>query len=836
MPLKKGFSDTLALVVLLLITLLFFSKTFLFGELYYIRDIYGVGYQWLHLVIERFKAGYIPLWNPYQLSGVPHLANLGTMSLYPLNTLFYFSGLTGSTYIYFGILHIFLGGAFLYALVRHWRCSPIPALLASISYMFSGYSIDFESNFPITWLPLIFLFLDKALSLRIESILLAGLFLGLQLLTGGIEIAFFTLLALGLYALFMSLGIQKGWFKRMVLNSVILVLVGSIGISLAMVQFLPSQELASQSVRSERLDYEAASSHPLHPLGLIEFFIPHFFGKKTDVRFWGEPFYDNAYAYYISIYFGVLTIMSGALAIICLRNKRIFYLTTLLLLSVILALGPYTPIHYLVYRYVPLMGSLRIPVKYLILTTFAASVLAGFGVQFLLTGRSKSNELQPESKTLSYFLLLISCFWILSLFLAIFLFIDYFNYGSLVQLAFSQYLPQEILLNAVPDIHKEVFRSFVLILIGMIVILLTGISKLSPRVSGPLLVFMLVIDLFLAHMHLHPTVPNSFYSEPSSVINLFDKEGSLSRFYRHLGDEPEIPYFVRDEPFKRYFWFKNTLFPYYSVQNRVYDLGGSFSLRLREYGILLHALDIAPLPAKLKLLSLFNVRYILSFSPLKIEGLKPLAFFPDLKMGVYENTTYLPRAYFVPQGKRIDGRTETLNALVREDFDPKKEVVLSDSEISGRKNAESQSPNLELADNIESFSDSMVKILDYQPDRAIIVVSTTQKGYLIFADSYYPGWKAYVDEQDVKILRANYLLRAVSLEPGQHTITFRYKPNSYKTGLFISLIALLGWVSFFVARSITFRYKPNSYKTGLFISLIALLGWVSFFVARSIYA
>jgi hypothetical protein len=805
---KKSSSDAGAILILFLVVVLFFSKTFFFQKLYYIRDLYGVGYQWMHLVIEMLKAGYVPLWNPYQLSGVPHLANPGSMSLYPLNLLLCLTGLTGSTYIYFLILHIFLAGVFFYVLMRHWNCSPIPALLAASSYMLSGYAVDFEFNPPFAWIPLIFLFLDKALNPKpwtekklptpfssLPSILLAGGFLSLQLLTGGIEVVFFTLLALGLYVGFMSLWGSKDRFKSFMKNTVIFILIIGIGISLAMVQFLPSRELALQSARVKGLDYEAASSHALHLVSLIEFFIPHFFGEKTDAPFWGEPFYDNHYAYFISIYFGVSTLLLGMLTLACLRHKLVFYLLVLLVLSIILTLGPYTPIHYLVYQYVPFMGGLRIPVKYLVLTTFAASALGGLGAQILLIEKERSNRphLLRSLKKIGFF------FFCLGLLLLTFLLVDSLSQGVLFQRIFGGYVSLEKLQEAIPYVHKEIFTSSIFLLAGALIVILTAASKLNPGISGIILIFMVVTDLFSAHIHLHPTVTEPFYSEPPAVINLFDKDARLYRFYRYSHGIPEIPDFVRDDPLKRYTWFKNTLFPYYSVQNHLYDVAGTFSLRPMDYGLLLHALEIAPLSAKLNLLNLLNVRYLLSFSPLKDERLRPIAFFPDLKMGVYENTAYLPRAYAVPRSRTVKKGVEALNTFIRDDFNPREEVVLEEEQEARR---DFQISNRSLRSSKESSLRepfvSKVYVVDYSPTRVTVETETSQEGYLVFADSYYPGWNAYVDGQKTEILRANYLLRAVTLESGAHTVQFKYEPSSYKIGLFLSLMTFMVWIGFWM--------------------------------------
>jgi len=59
-------------------------------------------------------------------------------------------------------------------------------------------------------------------------------------------------------------------------------------------------------------------------------------------------------------------------------------------------------------------------------------------------------------------------------------------------------------------------------------------------------------------------------------------------------------------------------------------------------------------------------------------------------------------------------------------------------------------------------------------------------------DAFYPGWKSFIDNKQVKIYRANYLFRAINLPAGRHLVTFRYEPFSYKLGKIISLLTFFG--------------------------------------------
>ena len=86
----------------------------------------------------------------------------------------------------------------------------------------------------------------------------------------------------------------------------------------------------------------------------------------------------------------------------------------------------------------------------------------------------------------------------------------------------------------------------------------------------------------------------------------------------------------------------------------------------------------------------------------------------------------------------------------------------------------------------------------------------------MFSEIYYPkGWKAFVDGAEVEILNANYVLRALELPPGDHTIEFRFEPAAYYVGNTIMaassyLLALLLFGSIGITLRNATRDKDNS--------------------------
>jgi uncharacterized membrane protein YfhO len=71
-------------------------------------------------------------------------------------------------------------------------------------------------------------------------------------------------------------------------------------------------------------------------------------------------------------------------------------------------------------------------------------------------------------------------------------------------------------------------------------------------------------------------------------------------------------------------------------------------------------------------------------------------------------------------------------------------------------------------------------------------VEAKEDNLLVLSDTYYPGWKAYLDGNPVKIFRANYNFRAVSVPPGKHEVKFVYNPISVKLGVLVTSLGIIG--------------------------------------------
>ena len=90
-----------------------------------------------------------------------------------------------------------------------------------------------------------------------------------------------------------------------------------------------------------------------------------------------------------------------------------------------------------------------------------------------------------------------------------------------------------------------------------------------------------------------------------------------------------------------------------------------------------------------------------------------------------------------------------------------------------------------------------------KPDQ--IVLETDSKGsrYLFLSEIFYPGWKAYVNGKNTRILRGNYIFRVIEIPSGKHRIRVSFEPWSIKIGVGLTLFILFTLLAMMVHRSLT---------------------------------
>jgi hypothetical protein len=89
-------------------------------------------------------------------------------------------------------------------------------------------------------------------------------------------------------------------------------------------------------------------------------------------------------------------------------------------------------------------------------------------------------------------------------------------------------------------------------------------------------------------------------------------------------------------------------------------------------------------------------------------------------------------------------------------------------------------------------------LVSYEPNRLKLKAEICRPSFLVLSEIYYPGWKATVDGEPAPVLKADYVLRAVPLMPGEHWVELRFLPGTILWGLAISALGLTGIACLFL--------------------------------------
>jgi uncharacterized membrane protein YfhO len=86
---------------------------------------------------------------------------------------------------------------------------------------------------------------------------------------------------------------------------------------------------------------------------------------------------------------------------------------------------------------------------------------------------------------------------------------------------------------------------------------------------------------------------------------------------------------------------------------------------------------------------------------------------------------------------------------------------------------------------------SSSRIIEESLNRVVLEVSACGEGLVVLSGTYYPGWQARLDGEEVPILRTNHLARGVAVGAGTHSLEFLYRPASFRWGALLTLLATL---------------------------------------------
>lgn len=158
--------------------------------------------------------------------------------------------------------------------------------------------------------------------------------------------------------------------------------------------------------------------------------------------------------------------------------------------------------------------------------------------------------------------------------------------------------------------------------------------------------------------------------------------------------------------------------------------------------------------AKFSVLNMLNTKYFI---------------FPAGQQGQtvpIENPYTFGNAWFIDKIQYVNNANEEIDAIGQVDL---QQTAIVDSKFKEA-----------LKGVNEGYKDSLstIRLTSYEPNQLVYETSSPQDGIVVFSEIYYPGWTATIDGKPADIARADYILRAMNVPAGKHTIEMRFDPQS----------------------------------------------------------
>ena len=683
-----------------LVMMFIFSPYFLGGKI--IRgDQSDLFIPYLTFLKSAFQSGDSPFWSPYNAGGFPAFVSQ-PYPFFPLNVLLLFLSPVAAHHIsLFLILSLALFFAVLF--IQELDAGIVAAWVGGVSYLISQIVYENNSVTAIAVLFQAFFFWGIIKFVKADSsrrrwlyggLLSLGLFLGWLGGSSNYQFVTYTIIGGFAFALFMA------WKTKQKLWRVagFFILICAIGTILGSLQLVPAFAITHYSIRAGGISFaEAASAEPVTFSDLLLFIHP----------FW--PRSSEAF-----LYMGLLPLLFFVSSFF-FRNSYTKFFGCVFIVVLIIAFDG-SPLFWLLQQ-LPVLKYFRYPSRFMILGSFAGSVLAGLGLaQTWPKLEAKFHQLR-QVKVRS---------WVL---------------GLAIGLTILDYKLAVIGKFGPVTASPSMFTAN------------SAIKTLQTVAHNGRILFVLpenTMSVFYYSL-LNQAPPDDIQSVSASEIDTL--KPNINLWYGLQSIE-----------------FLDPLLPRY--MGRFMALLGS--RQLGEYGELkLHKFNVPEIQKILLLkdreglLNFLGIRYLLSGFNLAAAGFK----FPvvgvmaipeltagnrELSFGIYENPNAKPMAYFSPITKFVKDDEEAYQSFKAANFHG---IFVT---------------CLDCAQKIVR-SDGTAKIGIMRNSSVAASTNSSGEQFLVFSQNLLPGWTATIDEKEVPMYRVNSVFGGIFVPEGKHEIKFEFR-------------------------------------------------------------
>ncbi|GAB3575196.1 YfhO family protein [Hymenobacter daeguensis] len=487
--------------------------------------------------------------------------------------------------------------------------------------------------------------------------------------------------------------------------------------------------------------------------------------------YWGQQSYTAG-----PVYMGAVVCFLFILGLLVVEKRTRYWLLAGTILSILLAWGKnFETFNYLIFDLLPGYNKFRAVSMALVIAQLAMPILGALALSRILRPRAAAAPTLPGTKAplpadAAALLPKVLYAGAIAAGLCVLAYLASFSFdfaapvdGELTKQGFTPQLLGALRADRADLLRNDVWRGLLFIgaALGVLYFHLKGQLKVVP--AAAVMVLLVLVDLWGVDKRYlgdnkfqRETIAEEFQPTPADQMILQDKDLS----YRVLNlqnpfNEAQTSYFHK-------------------------SIGGYHGAKLRRYQDLIERQISAN---NQQVLNMLNMRYL-------ITG--------DQKQPVQRNPGALGNAWFVSEVKPVNSPDEEMAALST--LSPATVAVVDASKFPQQKAA------------TYNIAGSTIALTNYSPDELKYRYNATQAGLVVFSEIYYAdGWQAYIDGKPVPHIRADYVLRALQVPAGSHTIDFKFEPKAYAVGNGVSLAASIALLLVLVgAIAYAVRRKPSA--------------------------
>lgn len=503
--------------------------------------------------------------------------------------------------------------------------------------------------------------------------------------------------------------------------------------------------------------------------------------------YWGEqPFTAG------TVYFGAIVIFLSLLGFLLIKGAERWWLLFATIVSILMSWGNnFMILNEFLFNHLPLYNKFRTPSMILVIANVTLVITAFLGLKEFF-----NKEIDNNKKTTSLFISggIVGGFCLLCALLP-----DLFASFTSSQDSVFETMLGNSFIQALYEDRKSAFtsdalRSFIFIAIAFVSLFLFAKDKLKKEIIVIAIIGIAsVIDLWQVDKRY---ISNDNYKKP------YELEIQSTPALETIKADVEAK---NINHYRVYNMAVNT-FNDASTSFYVPSIGGYHGAKLQRYQdiISFHLTNPNYVQKDLNDTSLLKTNQIRQFfytyqQQIKCPNLQVLNMLDTkyfiLPVGqeggtAIENPEACGAAWFVENIKIVNTADEEILAL--NDFNPQHTAILN-------KEFASQLQNKDFSNADQQATIALQESPNKNPDLKIYKTKSTTAQLCVFSEIYYKeGWKAYIDGKETPILRANYVLRALEVPAGEHTIELRCEPDTLKTFNIINLIGSILIVIFVI--------------------------------------